>query len=559
MKPHNPPTSSLHWPGQASGSPVSKSVVGGFPWADDGPPQHQATVDTATDGVPAGPDLPPHVEISIRDGVGDGLGRAPAPANSNAPASPLRAQVEALIRWSPAWSVSLSLHCVLLLVLTLWVVREKRVEKLRLSLAFATSQVAAAHTGIDISPAREPTKEPAPMKTEIANTPLPPVERPAAAAPMLPPDSVEPTAVSSHRAPAVGMALAGRDAGRKRVLLGAAGGNDATEVAVALALKWLASKQNVKDGLWSLRGPYADGGSQENTLAATAMALLALQGAGNTTSEGLHRAAVARAWRTVLKAQQPDGSFDLGDIPEQHKLYSHAQATIALCELYGMTHDEKLAAPAGQAVAYALAAQGPDGGWRYKPGQMGDMSVTGWYLMALKTAEMSGLKVPPATFEMLGEFIDSVAVEKGTRYGYMRYSPLKPARGVTPAVTAEALLCRQYLGWPQRDPRLIEGLERLVGENMLEFEREKNVYAWYYITQVAHHMDGDPWLRWNDRLRELLPREQVAKGSEHGSWDPALDKWGHVGGRLFTTSFCALMLEVYYRHAPLYAAEAESP
>ena len=39
----------------------------------------------------------------------------------------------------------------------------------------------------------------------------------------------------------------------------------------------------------------------------------------------------------------------------------------------------------------------------------------------------------------------------------------------------------------------------------------------------------------------------------------SLDKWGHVGGRLFTTSFCALMLEVYYRHAPLYAAEAESP
>jgi len=178
--------------------------------------------------------------------------------------------------------------------------------------------------------------------------------------------------------------------------------------------------------------------------------------------------------------------------------------------------------------------------------------------MALKTAQMAGLHVPPATFEQLAGFLDSVAVDKGTRYGYQRHSELKPASPVTPAVTAEGLLCRQYLGWPQREPRLVEGLERLVGENMLDFEKEKDVYAWYYITQVAHHMDGDPWRRWNDRLRDLLPREQVAKGRERGSWDPSLDRWGHVGGRLFMTSFCALMLEVYYRHMPIYGGEAET-
>ena len=43
-------------------------------------------------------------------------------------------------------------------------------------------------------------------------------------------------------------------------------------------------------------------------------------------------------------------------------------------------------------------------------------------------------------------------------------------------------------------------------------------------------------------------------GREKGSWDPSLDKWGPHGGRLFVTCMCTFMLEVYYRHMPIYAA-----
>jgi hypothetical protein len=468
----------------------------------------------------------------------------------------------AFVRNSPAFSVSLSLHCLLLLLLTLWVVRERPLRKLRLSMAFGPATIQANDAGIDIVPAKEPTKQPDEDMTQVAKTALPTVKTPQAAPVPKPEltDVATGTAASDKPtvAPAVGMLLAGREAGRKEVLLGAAGGSDATELAVTLALDWLKKQQSQKDGLWSLTGPYDDGGSQENELAATAMALLAFQGAGNTLTEGPHRAVVARAWRSLLKQQQEDGSFDVGQVPMQHALYSHAQATMALCELYGMSRDPKLAEPAARAVAYCVAAQGPNGGWRYEPGKPGDMSVTGWYMMALKTAEMAGMAVPAATFEGIGGFLDTVANGNGSRYGYRRDSPLKPASPVTAAVTAEGLLCRQYLGWPQRDPRLVEGLELLMAENPLDFESDgKDVYAWYYITQVAHHMEGAAWQRWNDRLRDVLPREQVVKGKQRGSWDPSLDRWGHIGGRLFVTSFCVYMLETYYRHLPLYAAQGE--
>jgi len=470
-----------------------------------------------------------------------------------------------IVSRSPAWSVSLSVHCLILLILTLWVVRERPLKKLMLRLVFDSQQVSANVNGIDIGPMNQPIKQPEEKKTEIAEAKLPSVNNPLSA-PDARPELTEATvgveAVAQPMvAPAVGMLLTGRDAGRKQVLLGAAGGSDATEYAVALALEWLKKQQSQKDGLWSLKGPYDDGGSQENELAATAMALLAFQGAGNTLTEGPHRAVVARAWGSLLKQQQEDGSFDVGQVPMQHALYSHAQVTMALCELYGMSRDPKLAEPAARAVAYCVAAQGPNGGWRYEPGKPGDLSVTGWYMMALKTAEMAGMAVPAATFEGVSGFLDTVAKDKGVRYGYRRDSPLKAAGPVTAAVTAEGLLCRQYLGWPQNDSRLLEGFELLMTEKIFDFHGDsKDVYAWYYITQVAHHLEGASWRRWNERLREVLPREQVVKGRQRGSWDPSLDKWGHIGGRLFVTSFCVYMLETYYRHLPLYSAQqAEAP
>jgi len=547
--------SSPQWPLGPAGTPGSKALVGGVPWASEVGCQDPLAGRLGADVENAEPD---------RSGVG--LPRVFEPAAGAAAAlaagdgGGFRDRLAALVRNSPAFSVSLSLHCLLLLLLTLWVVRERPLKKLRLSLAFGPANVQASDNGIDIVPAQQPTQQPDEKMTEVAKTDLPTVKSPQAAPTPKPdmPDVAVGTAAADKPmvAPAVGMLLAGREAGRKEVLLGAAGGGDETELAVALALDWLKKQQSQKDGLWSLTGPYDDGGSQENELAATAMALLAFQGAGNTFSEGPHRAVVARAWRSLLKAQQEDGSFDVGQVPMQHALYSHAQATMALCELYGMSRDPKLAEPAARAVAYCVAAQGPNGGWRYEPGKLGDMSVTGWYMMALKTAEMAGMAVPSATFEGIGGFLDTVANGNGSRYGYRRDSPLKPAGPVTAAVTAEGLLCRQYLGWPQKDPRLVEGLELLMAENRLDFESDtKDVYAWYYITQVAHHMEGDPWRRWNDRLREVLPREQVLKGKQRGSWDPSLDRWGHIGGRLFVTSFCVYMLETYYRHLPLYAAQ----
>ena len=526
------PQPSPSWPELKDRASKKSALVGGLPWASaagDAPPplvttQPIKTLLTAT--------------LSI-DSTEQNIFSLPA----------LRARMAVLFRKSPAWTVSLSVHIFLLFVLALAIVPIQKPEHLRLDMSFSLhpGEQSLEEEGLQITPTLEEVS-----RTEIVEPELPVVEEPIAAPPTIPVVSESGTAATPAPAIAIGSALNGREPGQKKSLLGTFGGGDATESAVGMALEWLTTQQR-KDGLWSLIGPYADGGSQENRLAATAVALLAFQGAGNTMTTGPHRVSVANAWRGLLTKQTPEGNFDAGKIPSHHSLYSHAQVTIALCEIYGMTKDESFAQPAAQALAFAIAAQGPNGAWRYEPGKDGDMSVTGWFLMALKSAQMAGIAVPQASFDGISRFLDTVANDNGTRYGYRRDNAQRPAGPITAAISAEGLLCRQYLGWTQDDPRLAAGIELLIAEKPFDYENDKDVYAWYYITQVTHNLQGDAWTRWNERLRDVLPRTQILKGREKGSLDSSLDKWGHHGGRLFVTCMCTFMLESYYRHLPVYA------
>ncbi len=520
------------------GHPQPETLVGGAPWQKKPGPVGPPAIDTG--------------DVVRRSG-------GPGPLQEREPPEPtawesIAETLAAILAASPAWTTSLAVHTVLLVTLALWIVQLPKRERLALVLGFGDSSGAPGAAATDEAVVElpgeeaEPTEEPPNEPTEaVVATPPPEPAEAETTAPEEPPSEATPR----EAAGGIRVALSGREPGRREGFIGANGGSDATEAAVTLALEWIVRQQK-KDGLWSLQGPYLDGGSQENRLAATAMALLALQGAGNTHRAGTHRVAVARGWKKLLATQRADGVFDTGPIPPLHESYSHAQATIALCELYGMTHDEELREPAERALGYAVEAQSEGGGWRYEPRREGDMSVTGWYVMALESAMMAGLEVPHETLERVGDFLDLVAVDDGRRYGYRRENRARDAQPVTAAVTAEGLLCRQYLGWQRDDPRLVEGLAAVMKEKPIDFDADKDLYAWYYITQVAHHAQGAAWRKWNARLRTELPARQVEKGKERGSWDPSLDRWGSAGGRLFATCFATWMLEVYYRHLPIY-------
>lgn len=338
----------------------------------------------------------------------------------------------------------------------------------------------------------------------------------------------------------------GRSGAMKKALLAIYGGTPETEEAVKRGLAWLKRNQR-KDGSWSMRGPYSDGAVTENNVAATSMALLAFLGDGNTHLKGEYADTVEKGMKFLINKQGRNGFFAKG-ARNHEQMYAQAQASIAICELYGMSKDSWLRPRAELAIEFAEKSQSPEGGWRYNPGVDSDTSVTGWFVMALQSARSSGLTVDEDTFANVNRFLDSAASFEGAAYGYQARS--QP----TAAMTAEGILCRQYIGWQRNHPPMFSGIQALLKDSPFEM-RDRDVYYWYYATQVMHHFGGSPWREWNEVMRVELPRAQVTGGREDGSWAPQQDRWGRNSGRLYTTCLSIYCLEVYYRHMPLYQAE----
>jgi hypothetical protein len=468
-----------------------------------------------------------------------------------------------ILKHAPAWLVSTVFHMLLLIVLGLLAVTTNTKPADLLVEAGYTDPVGTQLEDASVLEGDATRLENPHDEQVITPKDLAPVDDPLAAPldigdlkigpgsePILGPQKIE-------GAP-IGLALKGRQIGSKNVLLGKYGGSAKTEAAVEAGLAWLA-KQQRPEGYWSLAGPYKDGAETgENVVAATAMALLAFQGHGDTHRDGMYAKNVARGWSALLKLQRKDGLFSGPMASINELLYAHAQATIAVCELYGMTQDSAYRGPAERAIAYAVDVQDKKyGGWRYKPREDSDTSVTGWFVMALQSARMARLKVPDTALKRASAYLDLAELDGGRRYGYWL------SQQSSHAVTAEGLLCRQYLGWRQDDERLVDGVSALnkvpieYGELDPQFERvvrstEQDVYYWYYATQAAHHMEGKIWDDWNKVMREQVPAHQIKKGPEAGSWSPLGDKWG-TSGRLYVTCLSIYILEVYYRHLPIYS------
>lgn len=349
-----------------------------------------------------------------------------------------------------------------------------------------------------------------------------------------------------------------------------AGASGPSEQAVERALDWLARHQD-SDGRWDgATARYEDGSAVpgdddftafcpvgqtcfgecaywEADTALTGLALLTYLGAGYTHKEGKYATAVGNGLDFLLAQQKSDG--DLRGSSKAVGMYCHAMATLALCEAYALSLDEKLRDPAERAIAFLVRARARDGmAWRYLPGaQVGDTSILGWVVMALKSAREIGLAIPGHTSIRRGTLAWLDRVATGRDKGLARYQPWEP---VTPTMTAEAWVCRQFLGVGGPGASSDEAAASLLKN---ESDRgESNFYYWYYGTLAMYQHGGEPWSRWNGRLRDRIIGLQRPTGHQAGSWDPDDSMYGARGGRIYCTALAALTLEVYYRYLRLY-------
>jgi hypothetical protein len=351
--------------------------------------------------------------------------------------------------------------------------------------------------------------------------------------------------------------------GRKK-LLKHNGGTPATEGAVAQALRWLAYHQE-PDGHWNV-GKYE--GAAGTDAGITGLALLAFLGAGNSEKAGEYKDNVRRAITWIISKQGPDGSIGKGfkevvRIGHPGHAYHHAICGMALAEAAGMAHNPAVMDAAQRAVYYSTEIhQGGSGsqkfGWRYEPKRDEDASVTGWFVMQLKSAKIAGLRVPPASFEGALHFYDSIE-KKGEFNGYKggRF-PYQRNENVQLNPTAIGMLCNLFLG---RQPGDLMGGAEYLSQNLPQWDATLGegvkgfkfpIYYTYYGTLTMFQMGGDYWKKWNEALQGSLLSHQRKDGDAAGSWDVIGGADDEMGGRVYMTAMGALCLEVYYRYLLLH-------
>jgi hypothetical protein len=347
--------------------------------------------------------------------------------------------------------------------------------------------------------------------------------------------------------------FAGRTGAMKAKLLEKYGGTAESEKAVELALEWLA-KQQQKDGGWEF-----DQGSKTERAAATGLVLLAFFGAGehykdkNAKHQKVVKAGVDWLVKSAAKGKKA------GSLSEN--MYAHGIGTLALAEAYALTKDPAIKPAAQSAVNYLQKAQCANGSWGYASGARGgDMSVTGWQIQALHAAKHGGLTVDAKVLKNAVKFLDFAgAGAKKSMYGYQDDAGARPDS----ALTAVGLWSRTAIdNWGPDHPGLTDGVTGLMKDPLTGRGHIRNLYFYYYATQVVRLTGGDEWTTWNEgakgadgkrknSLRDWLVKQQINKeGDTFGSWDPEGGWFGTSCGRLGTTAVCALTLEVYYRYLP---------
>jgi len=362
----------------------------------------------------------------------------------------------------------------------------------------------------------------------------------------------------------------GRGGGRAGL---SAKGGKATARAIEDALKWLKDHQD-EEGKWDAdefmkhddgsKGDVCDGpGNPVHDIGLTGLALLAFLGDGSTLRSGPYQDVIKSGIGWLKDQQDPDSGL-FGTNNSNEFIYNHAIATLAMVEAYGLSESKLLKKHAQGGLNYLEWHRNPYMVWRYQPRDGdNDTSVTGWAVMAYKSAQDFKLDVNKQALSLAETWFDQMTYPVSGRTGYTDRGGFSSRRAGDHAVhfprekgecmTAVSLLCRFFLGHDPKEDKLMGSQADLLTRKLPSWnEKDGSIdhYYWYYATYALYQMGGSHWKTWEKALTDSVVKPQRQDGHYLGSWDP-IGAWGEDGGRVYSTALLCLTLEAYYRYSRL--------
>jgi len=329
----------------------------------------------------------------------------------------------------------------------------------------------------------------------------------------------------------------------------------AVDRAVELGLMSLAREQPGGAG----DGSYSDANGKTNGVVGLAgMAFLAK---GYRPGVPPYGDVINRSIDYILNTESSNGYLGV----RGGKMYEHAIATLLMSEVSGMVDPARqqridIVLPKALKVILDAQANNPTGAWRYEPTSTdADISVTGWNLMALRSARLNGAPVPKDAIDKAVRFIDACRGRGGLRLvdngrsaddGGFWYTPPQYYANrnywlggpSTPSRTGVALLCRELAGHHGDE------VNRKAGDYILHNVKARGFldgghveYATYYCAQGMFQLGGDYW----ETFAAAMYRHLLAEQQQDGSWHS--DQ-----GTSYATAMYVLALSVSYRQLPIY-------
>ena len=284
----------------------------------------------------------------------------------------------------------------------------------------------------------------------------------------------------------------------------------------------------------------------------------------------------------LVRRQNKNGSFS----KDNTFIYNEAMATLALVEAYTLTQNHGWKEPAQHGVDFIMHAQRPSPltpkglwGWRYlsrmeieasikraddqhkKELYDSDTSASGWAVMALRRAQVSGLNVKKESMAGAFEFTKSCTGKNGLVGYFDAKTAGAPVLGKndqftyhTATMSAVGLCIRIFTQQNAKDP-FLELAAKCVIADLPTITADKlsvDYYYWHYGTLALREFDGPDSQQkdgkyssaWNKVVIEALLalQDKSERACASGGWITP-DRWAYAGGPLYSTAMNVLTLE----------------